>query len=70
MDGLYLPTYRVTAMQGGGGVPFGSNQYGPAGSIQPTAGVSAASSEHIRRGFVGVTLRPNVIAAAMRDQAT
>jgi len=59
VDGLYVPRYRVGGTLAGGGVPFGSNQYGPAGSIQPTAGVSAASSEHIRRGFVGMTLRPN-----------
>lgn len=59
VDGIYLPTYRVATMQAGGGVPFGSTQYGPAGSIQPTAGISAASSEHIRRGFVGVALRAN-----------
>lgn len=59
VDGLYVPRYRVGGTLAGGGVPFGSNQYGPAGSIQPTAGVSAASSEHIRRGFVGMALRPN-----------
>lgn len=70
VDGLYLPTYRVGHIQAGGGVPFGSNQYGPTGSIQPTAGVSAAASEHIRRGFVGVTLRPNAYhwrLAGMRE---
>jgi len=59
VDGLYVPRYRVGGTLAGGGVPFGSNPYGPAGSIQPTAGVSAASSEHIRRGFVGMALRPN-----------
>jgi len=59
VDGIYVPRYRVGGTLAGGGVPFGSNQYGPAGSIQPTAGVSAASSEHIRRGFVGMALRPN-----------
>ena len=59
VDGIYVPRYRVGGTLAGGGVPFGSNQYGPAGSIQPTAGVSAASSEHIRRGFVGMALRAN-----------
>ncbi|MBW2316415.1 MAG: DUF1329 domain-containing protein, partial [Deltaproteobacteria bacterium] len=59
VDGLYVPRYRVGGTHAGGGVPFGSTQYGPAGTIQPTAGVSAASSEHIRRGFVGMALRPN-----------
>ncbi len=59
VDGLYLPTYRVGHIQAGGGVPFGSTEFGPAGAINPTAGISAASSEHIRRGFVGVALRAN-----------
>lgn len=59
VDGIYLPSYRVGTIQAGGGVPFGSGPYGPEASIQPTAGISAASSEHIRRGFVGVSLRAN-----------
>ena len=40
-------------------VPFGSGQYGPSGSIQPTAGLSIAATENLRRGFVGMALRPN-----------
>lgn len=59
VDGIYVPRYRVSSPTGGGGVPFGANQYGPTGSIQPTAGVSAAASEHVRRGFVGMALRAN-----------
>lgn len=59
VDGLYTPRYLVSGDSGGGGVPFGSNQYGPAGSIQPTAGLSIAATENLRRGFVGLALRPN-----------
>ena len=60
VDGLYAPRYLVAGVDaGGGGVPFGSNQYGPAGSIQPTAGLSIAATENLRRGFVGLAIRPN-----------
>jgi hypothetical protein len=60
VDGLYAPRYLVAGVNGGGGpVPFGSTQYGPAGSIQPTAALSIAASENLRRGWVGLTLRPN-----------
>src|SRR5690606_22173418 len=59
VDGLYTPSYARSGDQGGGGVPFGSTPYGPAGSIQPTAGISIAATENLRRGFVGLTFRPN-----------
>lgn len=59
VDGLYTPRYLVAGDSGGGPVPFGSSQYGPAGSIQPTAGMSIAATENLRRGFVGLALRPN-----------
>lgn len=59
VDGLYTPRYLASGDSGGGPVPFGSNQYGPAGSIQPTAGLSIAATENLRRGFVGLALRPN-----------
>ena len=59
VDGLYTPRYLVSGDSGGGPVPFGSTQYGPAGSIQPTAGLSIAATENLRRGFVGLALRPN-----------
>lgn len=62
VDGIFTPRYRVAGDDGGGGVPFsvGGGQYG-AGmeSIQPTAGLSIAATEDIRRGFTGLTLRPN-----------
>jgi hypothetical protein len=60
IDGVYAPRYLVAGVeQAGGGVPFGSNEFGPAGSIQPTAGLSAAATENLRRGFVGLAIRPN-----------
>jgi len=60
VDGLYAPRYLVAGIDAaGGGVPFGSNEYGPAGSIQPTAGLSIAATENLRRGFVGMAIRPN-----------
>lgn len=60
VDGLYAPRYLIAGVDGGGGgVPFGSSQYGPAGSIQPTAGLSIAATENLRRGFLGLAIRPN-----------
>jgi hypothetical protein len=59
VDGVYTPRYALSGDAGGGPVPYGSNQYGPAGSIQPTAGLSIAASESQRRGFLGLALRPN-----------
>ena len=59
VDGLYMPRYLASGDAGGGGVPFGSNQFGPTGSIQPTAGLSIAATENARRGFAGLAIRPN-----------
>jgi hypothetical protein len=58
-DGMFMPRYRMSGDSGGGPIPFGSNGYGPTDSIQPTAGISAAVTENIRRGFLGLALRPN-----------
>ena len=61
VDGLFMPRYRVSGDAGGGGVPIGGGS-GPAGlqgSVQPTAGISAAASENLRRGFTGLVVRPN-----------
>lgn len=60
VDGLYTPRYTVSGTDGGGGgVPFGAGPYGPTDTIQPTAGLSIAATENLRKGFVGVSLRPN-----------
>ena len=59
IDGLYTPRYLASGDSGGGGVPFGANQYSPTGSIQPTAGLSIAATENVHRGFLGLAIRPN-----------
>jgi hypothetical protein len=59
-DGLYVPSYRITGESAGGGVALGGGAFGAGtGSISPKGGVAAAVSENLRRGFVGLTLRPN-----------
>lgn len=62
VDGLFTPRYTVSGDDGGGPVPFGQggSEFAPAlESIQPTAGLSIAATEDIRRGFTGLALRPN-----------
>jgi hypothetical protein len=54
VDGLYVPRYTVTGDGGGGQLNYGSG-----GSISPTAGLSIAVSEDMRRGMTGITLRAN-----------
>ena len=69
VDGLYTPRYLIAGVDaGGGGVPFGSNEFGPAGSIQPTAGLSIAATENLRRGFVGLAIRPNAYEWRLLDE--
>lgn len=58
VDGLYTPRYSSSQqIAAGGGVPYAQGEN--IQSIQPTAGISAAATENIRRGFVGLALRPN-----------
>lgn len=62
VDGLYTPRYTVTSESGGGGVPIGMgdvNGYPRMEGIAPTAALNIQASENIRKGFVGLTLRPN-----------
>lgn len=62
VDGLFTPRYTVSGDSGGGPVPFGmggSSVAPKVESIQPTAGLSIAATEDIRRGFTGLALRPN-----------
>jgi Protein of unknown function (DUF1329) len=60
VDGFYTPRYAASGVDGGGGgVPFGAGEFGPTGAINPTAGNSIATTDHVRRGFVGLSLRPN-----------
>ena len=58
VDGLYMPRYRVSGGGGGGGfaVPGGG---GLGGALNPTSGESAQVTENLRRGFEGLSLRPN-----------
>src|SRR5262245_60343388 len=62
VDGVFTPQYRVAGQNDGGLVPFarGNSQYAPDFTLLPTnAGKSIAATEDIRRGFVGLALRPN-----------
>ncbi len=62
VDGVYTPRYRVSGDDGGGPLPFATNpgEFGTGiDSIQPTAGLSIAATEDIRRGFTGLQIRPN-----------
>ncbi len=71
VDGLYTPRFRVSGTDASGGaVPYGSTQYGPEAAVHPTAGLSIAASENLRRGFEGLAIRPNAYRwtlAAERD---
>jgi hypothetical protein len=58
VDGLYLPRYSSSQqIAAGGGVPFAHGERIEGANV--TASVSAAATENIRRGFVGLALRPN-----------
>jgi len=59
VDGVYTPIYRVGGDSGGGGMPLIESDYTVSGSINPTAGASIATSEHIRQGFSDLAIRPN-----------
>ena len=62
VDGLYMPRYTVSGESGGGPVPIGkgtTNGYPQLDSIQPTAGLNIASTENLRKGLVGLAIRPN-----------
>lgn len=59
VDGMYVPRYTAAGDSGGGAVPFGNGNPYSVDSINPTAGLSIAQTEHMRRGFVGMALRPN-----------
>ena len=62
IDGLYMPRYTVSGESAGGPVPIGAgetNGIPQIDTIQPTAGLNIASTENLRKGFVGLALRPN-----------
>jgi hypothetical protein len=68
VDGLYFPRYMASGDTGGGGIPIGDPTSGAGGSINPTAGLSIAASENLRRGFTGLALRPNAYVWRIRDE--
>jgi hypothetical protein len=64
VDGMFTPRYSVSGDSGGGGMPFSTGSSADGGvanleSIAPTAGISIAATEHLRKGFTGLALRPN-----------
>jgi hypothetical protein len=63
VDGVYTPRYRVAGQNDAGLVPFnrgGGGEYAPEFGMLPTnAAKSIAATEDIRRGFVGLAIRPN-----------
>lgn len=62
VDGLYMPRYTVTGESGGGPVPIGTGDTGGItrlDSIQPTAALNIQATENLRKGFVGLAIRPN-----------
>jgi hypothetical protein len=57
VDGLYLPRYRVTGAEPGM-IPVAGAPRGSGGAIA-AAGVTVAITEHLARGFTGLSIRPN-----------
>ncbi len=60
VDGMFMPRYRVSGDQAGAGLFVGNPMGGAGGGeLNPGSAASNQASEHIRRGFVGMALRPN-----------
>jgi len=57
VDGVYTPRFRVAGGSGGGGVPLGGD-LAPGGAANISA-ESISATENLRRGFEGLSLRPN-----------
>ena len=58
VDGLFVPNYTLGDQGAGGGLIYGDGS-ATGGTIAPTAGLNIAVSEDKRRGFTGISLRPN-----------
>ena len=67
VDGLYMPRYRVSGDAGGGALPIGGG-IATNGAINPTAGESIQVTENLRRGFTGLSLRPNAYVWRLQSQ--
>jgi hypothetical protein len=61
VDGVFTPRYRVSGdTVGGGAIPVGNPLGGTTvGAVSPAAGGVVQVTENLRRGFVGLSLRPN-----------
>jgi hypothetical protein len=61
VDGVFTPRYRVSGdTVGAGSVPVGNPMGGTTvGSVSPAAAGAVHVTENLRRGFVGLSLRPN-----------
>ena len=61
VDGIYTPRYTVSGSTAEGALPYnvGGSEYPSIESVTPGAGLSTQVTEDIRRGFTGLTLRPN-----------
>lgn len=79
VDGFYTPRYSAAQqIAAGGSVPFSrgggtaGNDYGQGlgglDTIQPTSSVSAGATAHLRRGFVGLSIRPNAYRWKLRGE--
>jgi hypothetical protein len=72
VDGVYTPRYRVAGQNDGGLVPFATGEggeYGPGFQMLPTgAGKSIAATEDIRRGFMGLAIRPNAYVWSLEGE--
>ena len=72
VDGIYTPRYRVAGQNDGGLVPFATGEggeYGPGFQMLPTgAGKSIAATEDIRRGFMGLAIRPNAYVWSLEGE--
>ena len=62
IDGIYTPQYRMAGQAQGStlGYATGGNEYAPQmQAIEVGAGKAIAATEDIRRGFMGLAIRPN-----------
>jgi hypothetical protein len=64
VDGVFTPRYRVSGeTMGAGSIPVGNPLGGTTvGSVSPAAAGAVHVTENLRRGFVGLSLRPNAYA--------
>lgn len=62
VDGLFMPSYSYGGDMGGGAMPFGAGGSGGLdglGAVNPSSGQSIPQSMHVKRGLIGLSIRPN-----------